>query len=202
MSFSWIPILGHALEFGSNPIKTLQKLSKNANGKIKDIFGLVLAGKRIILINDPLSFKVIFKSKKEVSVSSSLQSLLILNFLSSHLMSSLVKSSSMSSEQPQRRQMESTQKQNLSLEIITTNIYCKMRAVGSSRIACKSNLERLFATCLRLTPLSTCSRSSIASSSELLPLPSLMLSLAMMTKSFKNLLPLTMSSLSLWLGVP
>jgi hypothetical protein len=66
MSFSWIPILGHALEFGSNPIKTLQKLSKDANGKIKDIFGLILAGKRIILINNPLSFKVIFKSKKEV----------------------------------------------------------------------------------------------------------------------------------------
>jgi hypothetical protein len=66
MSFSWIPILGHALEFGSNPITTLQKLSKDAKGKIKDIFGLILAGKRIILINNPLSFKVIFKSKKEV----------------------------------------------------------------------------------------------------------------------------------------
>ena len=69
IAFSWIPILGHALEFGSNPIKTLQRLSRNANGKIKDIFGLVLAGKRIILINDPLSFKVIFKSKKEVTLS-------------------------------------------------------------------------------------------------------------------------------------
>jgi hypothetical protein len=66
MSFSWIPFLGHALEFGTNPIKTLQKLSKDANGKTKDIFGLVLAGKRIILITNPLSFKVIFKSKKEV----------------------------------------------------------------------------------------------------------------------------------------
>lgn len=66
-AFSWVPILGHALEFGTNPIGAIKRISEGKDGNRKEIVGLVLAGKRIHLINDPSSFKVVFKSKKEVS---------------------------------------------------------------------------------------------------------------------------------------
>jgi hypothetical protein len=69
VAFSWFPYLGHAIEFGMNPLKLIQKLSTHASGKVCEITGLVLAGKRIFLINDPNSFKMIFKSKKEVNYS-------------------------------------------------------------------------------------------------------------------------------------
>jgi hypothetical protein len=35
--------------------------------RLKEIVGVLLAGQRIFLINDPASFKVIFKAKKELS---------------------------------------------------------------------------------------------------------------------------------------
>ena len=69
MALSYLPILGNALEFGTNPLGLLQRLSKDTNGKVKEIMGLVLAGKRVCLVNDPSSFKMVFRSKKEVSSS-------------------------------------------------------------------------------------------------------------------------------------
>mmetsp|Transcript_16611 Transcript_16611/g.25002 ORF Transcript_16611/g.25002 Transcript_16611/m.25002 type:complete len:518 (-) Transcript_16611:185-1738(-) len=67
VEWSWFPIMGHAIAFGAQPVKAIQKLSQDSKGKTKEIVGLVLAGKRVFLINDPLSFKVVFKSRNELS---------------------------------------------------------------------------------------------------------------------------------------
>jgi hypothetical protein len=66
VAFSWIPILGDALRFGVNPVGTIQQLSDDGKGSFKEIVGILLAGKRMFLINDPNSFKTVFKAKKEV----------------------------------------------------------------------------------------------------------------------------------------
>jgi hypothetical protein len=61
ISWSWVPILGNAIEFGEKPIEFMLKKSK----QIKDeIFGIVLAGERIFFINDSDSYSAIFKSDK------------------------------------------------------------------------------------------------------------------------------------------
>ena len=61
--WSWIPLLGNALDMGTKPIEFLQSCSR----KHKDIFGMIVAGHRMFIITDPFSTSVIFKPLKSFS---------------------------------------------------------------------------------------------------------------------------------------
>lgn len=61
--WSWVPFLGWAIEMGSRPIDLLVE-SGNLYG---EIFGLILAGHRTFIINDPHSNNVIIKPIKELT---------------------------------------------------------------------------------------------------------------------------------------
>ena len=63
INWSWIPILGSAIELGTRP---LDFLSESAE-KNKDIFGMVVAGNRMFLISDPHSQHVVLKPPKSFS---------------------------------------------------------------------------------------------------------------------------------------
>jgi hypothetical protein len=60
ITWSWIPVLGDAIEFGQQPVTLARKKSKNSG----EILGLLLAGDRIFFINDPASYGMIFKVDK------------------------------------------------------------------------------------------------------------------------------------------
>mmetsp|Transcript_27174 Transcript_27174/g.45891 ORF Transcript_27174/g.45891 Transcript_27174/m.45891 type:complete len:371 (-) Transcript_27174:2269-3381(-) len=97
MEWSFVPILGHALAFGEDPIGTVQKLSRQSQQgcpvastagqdecpakptqpPLKEVVGVLLAGQRIFLVNDPASFKVVFKPRPELSFSSFANDVLI-----------------------------------------------------------------------------------------------------------------------------
>jgi hypothetical protein len=61
--WSWIPFLGFALEMGNRPIELLQE----SGALIGEIFGLVVAGNRMFIINDPHSYNAVLKPIKELS---------------------------------------------------------------------------------------------------------------------------------------
>lgn len=63
VNWSWIPILGSAIELGTMP---LDFLSESAD-KNKDIFGMVVAGNRMFIISDPHSQHVILRPPKTLS---------------------------------------------------------------------------------------------------------------------------------------
>ncbi len=63
VNWSWIPILGSAIELGTRP---LDFLSESAEMN-KDIFGMVVAGNRMFLISDPHSQHVVLKPPKSFS---------------------------------------------------------------------------------------------------------------------------------------
>ncbi len=61
--WSWLPLLGFAIEMGSRPIELLQE----SGDMLGEIFGLVVAGNRMIFINDCHSNNVILKPSKDFS---------------------------------------------------------------------------------------------------------------------------------------
>ena len=63
VQWSWIPLLGNAIELGSRPLEFLSESS----AKHKDIFGMVVAGNRMFIISDPHSSHVILKPTKSFS---------------------------------------------------------------------------------------------------------------------------------------
>ena len=70
-----------------DPITTVQQLSRvqgttspsqsQSQSTLKEVVGVLLAGQRIFLLNDPASFKVIFKARKELSFDHFAQDVLI-----------------------------------------------------------------------------------------------------------------------------
>lgn len=63
VKWSWIPILGGAIELGTKPLVFLAK-SAETN---KDVFGMVVAGNRMFIISDPHSQHVILRPPKTLS---------------------------------------------------------------------------------------------------------------------------------------
>lgn len=61
--WSWLPLLGFALELGKRPIEFLQEC-QNIYG---DIFGIIVGGNRMFIITDPHSYNLILKPSKSLS---------------------------------------------------------------------------------------------------------------------------------------
>ena len=61
--WSWIPFLGWAIEMGMRPIELLQESAD----KFGEIFGLVVAGSRMFIINDCHSATILFRATKDLS---------------------------------------------------------------------------------------------------------------------------------------
>ena len=61
--WSWIPILGSAIEFGSRPSEFQEECAQ----KNEDIFGIVIAGQRMFIITDPHSGNVVLKPTKDLT---------------------------------------------------------------------------------------------------------------------------------------
>ncbi|KAJ1441716.1 cytochrome P450, partial [Ochromonadaceae sp. CCMP2298] len=63
--WSWLPLLGHALELGTRPIEMLKECQ--GLSLAEDIFGIVVAGDRMFIITDPHSSSVVMKPIKAFS---------------------------------------------------------------------------------------------------------------------------------------
>ena len=63
--WSWLPVLGYALEMGNRPLELLSECA----AKYGEIFGLVVAGNRLFIIADPHSYQLIFTKNKDLSSS-------------------------------------------------------------------------------------------------------------------------------------
>jgi hypothetical protein len=63
--WSWLPILGWAIDLGKQPIKLLQECA--AIYEKEGIFGIVVGGNRMFFISDVLSTSTILKGPKELS---------------------------------------------------------------------------------------------------------------------------------------
>ena len=63
INWSWLPILGDAIELGTRPLEFLAESS----AKNEDIFGIVVAGQRMFIISDPHSSHLILKPTKSFS---------------------------------------------------------------------------------------------------------------------------------------
>lgn len=61
--WSWIPFMGFAIDMGIRPIELL----KESGDLLGEIFGLVVAGNRMFIINDCHSYNIIFKPTKDMS---------------------------------------------------------------------------------------------------------------------------------------
>ena len=61
--WSWLPVLGYALEMGNRPLELLSECA----AKYGEIFGLVVAGNRMFIIADPHSYQLIFTKNKDLS---------------------------------------------------------------------------------------------------------------------------------------
>ena len=61
--WSWLPVLGYALEMGNRPLELLTECAKQYG----EIFGLVVAGNRLFIITDPHSYQLIFTKNKDLS---------------------------------------------------------------------------------------------------------------------------------------
>ncbi len=61
--WSWIPILGWAIDLGKRPVKLLQECADLYG----EIFGIVVGGNRMFFISDVLSTSAILKGPKELS---------------------------------------------------------------------------------------------------------------------------------------
>jgi hypothetical protein len=61
--WSWLPLLGYALDMGCRPIELLQECAR-LHG---DIFGMVIGGNRMFIISDAFSTHSIIKGPKELS---------------------------------------------------------------------------------------------------------------------------------------
>jgi sterol 14-demethylase len=61
--WSWLPVLGYALEMGNRPLELLIECAKQYG----EIFGLVVAGNRLFIITDPHSYQLIFTKNKDLS---------------------------------------------------------------------------------------------------------------------------------------
>ena len=78
IKWSWIPLLGDAIELGTRPLDFLSESAKSN----KDIFGMVVAGNRMFLISDPHSQHVVLKHTKSFSFEA-FQNLIMDNFFGS-----------------------------------------------------------------------------------------------------------------------
>jgi hypothetical protein len=63
VKWSWLPIIGDAIELGTRPLEYLRGC---AEGK-DDVFGIVVAGKRMFILLDVHSSDVVFKTPKTLS---------------------------------------------------------------------------------------------------------------------------------------
>jgi len=63
INWSWIPILGSAIDLGTRPLEFLSESAK----KNKDIFGMVVAGNRMFILYDPHSQHLILRPPKSLS---------------------------------------------------------------------------------------------------------------------------------------
>mmetsp|Transcript_13490 Transcript_13490/g.22572 ORF Transcript_13490/g.22572 Transcript_13490/m.22572 type:complete len:530 (-) Transcript_13490:396-1985(-) len=61
--WSWLPVLGGALELGSRPLEYLNECAKQGEG----IFGMVIAGNRMFIITDPHSSGIVLRPTKALS---------------------------------------------------------------------------------------------------------------------------------------
>lgn len=61
ISSTWIPLLGSAIAFGTDPISLVLEGQK----KGKDALGLLLAGSRMFILSDPRSHAALFKADKK-----------------------------------------------------------------------------------------------------------------------------------------
>lgn len=61
--WSWIPLLGFALDMGSRPIELLQECARMHG----DIFGMIIGGNRMFIVADPFSTHSIIKGPRELS---------------------------------------------------------------------------------------------------------------------------------------
>ncbi|RYH21284.1 hypothetical protein EON65_21040 [archaeon] len=61
--WSWIPLLGHALELGQRPIEFLCDLA--ACGE--DVVGVVIGGKRMFFVLDIFAAPIVFKTNSDYS---------------------------------------------------------------------------------------------------------------------------------------
>ncbi len=78
MRWSWIPVLGYALEMGMRPMELL----KESGVQFGEIFGMVVAGNRMFFINDPHCTSLILKPTKDLSFEEFHHSIMI-NFFGS-----------------------------------------------------------------------------------------------------------------------
>lgn len=78
IQWSWIPLLGDAIELGTRPLDFLSERAKTN----KDIFGMVVAGNRMFLISDPHSQHIVLKHTKSFSFEA-FQNLIMENFFGS-----------------------------------------------------------------------------------------------------------------------
>lgn len=63
MKWSWLPIIGSAIELGSRPLEFLSQCAEENN----EIFGMVVAGKRMFIVADVLSCNVVLKPPRFLS---------------------------------------------------------------------------------------------------------------------------------------
>lgn len=61
--WSWLPVLGYALEMGNRPLELLSECAE----KFGEIFGMVVAGNRMFIICDPHSYSLVFTKNKDFS---------------------------------------------------------------------------------------------------------------------------------------
>ena len=61
--WSWLPVLGYALEMGNRPLELLSECAD----KFGEIFGMVVAGNRMFIISDPHSYHLVFTKNKDLS---------------------------------------------------------------------------------------------------------------------------------------
>lgn len=59
--WSWLPILGCAIELGERPVEFLRELSQNG----EELVGVLIAGQRIFFVMDPFSAPVVFKNNED-----------------------------------------------------------------------------------------------------------------------------------------
>lgn len=64
VDWSWLPLLGHALEMGKRPTELMKKCAQ----KYGEIFGLVMLGNRMFFLTEPINTSVLFRASKDFSV--------------------------------------------------------------------------------------------------------------------------------------
>lgn len=63
--WSWVPLLGNAIELGSRPLEFLSECAEE--NPTDEVFGMVVAGNRMFIITDVLSYNVVLKPPKSLT---------------------------------------------------------------------------------------------------------------------------------------